>query len=32
MLGWRPRVTLERGIAEAVRWYVENRSWACRLG
>lgn len=32
LLDWHPQVTLESGIAEAVRWYVENRSWAKRLG
>ncbi len=26
-LGWRPQVGFERGLAETVRWYVENESW-----
>jgi dTDP-glucose 4,6-dehydratase len=26
-LGYRPRVPFEQGLAEAVRWYAENRSW-----
>ncbi|WP_067826724.1 dTDP-glucose 4,6-dehydratase [Actinomadura kijaniata] len=26
-LGYLPRVGLETGLAETVRWYVENRSW-----
>jgi dTDP-glucose 4,6-dehydratase len=26
-LGFKPRVALETGIRETVRWYVENRSW-----
>lgn len=32
VLGWGPRVTLERGIAETVAWYLENRWWAKHLG
>ncbi|MDF1769359.1 dTDP-glucose 4,6-dehydratase [Maricaulis sp.] len=26
-LGWTPSVTVEQGIAETVRWYLENRDW-----
>ena len=26
-LGWRPRVKLERGLEETVRWYLNNRAW-----
>jgi dTDP-glucose 4,6-dehydratase len=26
-LGYRPRVDLETGLAETVRWYVENSAW-----
>jgi dTDP-glucose 4,6-dehydratase len=26
-LGWTPRHTLERGLDETVRWYVENWNW-----
>ncbi len=26
-LGWRPTYTFERGLAETVEWYVENREW-----
>ncbi len=26
-LGWRPRITLEEGLARTVRWYRENRWW-----
>lgn len=26
-LGWRPVVNLDVGLAETVRWYVENRWW-----
>ncbi len=26
-LGWQPRWTFERGLAETVRWYVEHRAW-----
>lgn len=27
VLGWRPKVDLEDGLARCVNWYVENRSW-----
>ena len=30
-LGWRPRWTLERGLEETVRWYVDNRAWWDRV-
>ncbi|GAA1801701.1 dTDP-glucose 4,6-dehydratase [Planosporangium flavigriseum] len=26
-LGYQPRVPFETGLADTVRWYVENRSW-----
>lgn len=26
-LGFRPSVTIEDGIAQTVRWYVDNRAW-----
>jgi len=26
-LGWRPRYTFEHGLAQTVRWYVDNRRW-----
>ena len=26
-LGWTPRHTFEAGLADTVRWYVENRTW-----
>jgi dTDP-glucose 4,6-dehydratase len=26
-LGWSPKVPFEKGIAETVRWYAENRTW-----
>jgi dTDP-glucose 4,6-dehydratase len=26
-LGWRPRVTLETGLGQAVDWYLQNRGW-----
>jgi dTDP-glucose 4,6-dehydratase len=26
-LGWTPSATVEQGIAETVRWYLENRDW-----
>jgi dTDP-glucose 4,6-dehydratase len=26
-LGWQPRVAFDEGLAEVVRWYVQNRDW-----
>lgn len=26
-LGWRPRRSFEAGLAETVRWYLDNRAW-----
>jgi dTDP-glucose 4,6-dehydratase len=26
-LGWEPQVEFEKGLAETVRWYEENRAW-----
>jgi dTDP-glucose 4,6-dehydratase len=26
-LGWEPRMPLEAGLEDTVRWYVENRDW-----
>lgn len=26
-LGWRPSVTLEKGLRRTVRWYLDNRDW-----
>lgn len=26
-LGWRPSVTVEEGLENTVRWYLENESW-----
>ena len=26
-LGYRPRVAFDRGLADTVRWYAENRGW-----
>ena len=26
-LGWKPSVTIEEGMAETVRWYLNNRDW-----
>ncbi len=26
-LGYEPRIDLDTGLAETVRWYIENRSW-----
>ena len=26
-LGWRPSVTLEQGLEQTVRWYLDNEDW-----
>jgi dTDP-glucose 4,6-dehydratase len=26
-LGWSPRIQLEQGLEDTVRWYVENSGW-----
>jgi dTDP-glucose 4,6-dehydratase len=26
-LGWQPEVPYDRGLAETLRWYVDNRAW-----
>lgn len=31
LLAWTPTTTLEEGLENAVRWYVENRSWASEV-
>ncbi len=31
LLGWTPRYAFRDGVAELVRWYVENRTWAREL-
>jgi dTDP-glucose 4,6-dehydratase len=33
-LGWRPRIALEQGLRETVRWYLGNKAWldACLDG
>jgi dTDP-glucose 4,6-dehydratase len=32
-LGWAPRVTLEKGVADTVHWYAANQAWvAATLG
>ncbi len=28
LLGWRPQVSFEEGVARAVEWYRDNREWA----
>jgi dTDP-glucose 4,6-dehydratase len=30
-LGWRPRMPLEAGLEDTVRWYVENSDWVQRI-
>jgi dTDP-glucose 4,6-dehydratase len=29
--GWRPQVPFDRGLEEAVRWYVDHRTWWERI-
>ncbi len=31
-LGWRPRYTFAQGLAQTVRWYVDNRRWCEAIG
>ena len=30
-LGWEPKYTFERGIAETVDWYLDNQEWVGRV-
>ncbi len=30
-LGWEPRYTFERGLAETVDWYLDNQDWVRRV-
>lgn len=30
-LGWRPSVTVEKGLELTVKWYLENEEWWCAL-
>ncbi len=30
-LGWNPSYTFERGIAETIDWYIQNRQWWGRI-
>jgi dTDP-glucose 4,6-dehydratase len=30
-LGWSPSYTFEKGIAETIKWYVENQDWWKRI-
>lgn len=30
-LGWEPKYTFERGIAETVDWYLDNQAWVQRV-
>jgi len=31
LLGWSPKYTLDQGIAEVVRWYQQEKSWASEV-
>ena len=26
-LGWAPRIEFDAGVAETIRWYLDNRDW-----
>ncbi len=30
-LGWKPKYTFETGIAETIKWYLDNREWWERI-
>lgn len=30
-LGWKPKYTFEQGIAETVKWYLDNQGWSERV-
>jgi len=30
-VGWKPAYTFERGIAETIQWYVDNKQWWNRI-
>jgi dTDP-glucose 4,6-dehydratase len=30
-LGWEPKYTFERGIAETVDWYLDHQDWVSRV-
>ncbi len=30
-LGWKPKYTFETGIAETIRWYLDNKQWWERI-
>lgn len=31
LLEWEPQTTLQDGLSSAVRWYLEQRSWAASI-
>ena len=30
-LGWRPQYDFDRGIAQTIRWYLDNRAWCATI-
>ncbi len=30
-LGWKPVISFQKGIADTIRWYQENREWVARV-
>ena len=30
-LGWRPRETFESGLAQTMRWYLDNPAWVAEV-
>jgi nucleoside-diphosphate-sugar epimerase len=31
LLGWKPEVDLKQGVRRLVDWYMQERSWACKI-
>ncbi|MFN2233336.1 MAG: nucleotide sugar epimerase, partial [Anaerolineales bacterium] len=31
LLGWKPNIGLDEGIARSIAWYNENRDWASKI-
>ncbi len=31
ILGWQPTIKLEQGVENAIKWFLENRTWAAEI-
>jgi nucleoside-diphosphate-sugar epimerase len=31
LLGWQPKISLDEGVSNLIRWYQEERSWASQI-